>query len=433
MRLERISLQLEDGEVRTFEFHSGLTVVEAEPGGGGGLSRALLGTLSSGGDGVHVELSLDDGGYEVAFRPFGARHQVIDTETSADRSERYRRADGGIDVLRPFIGDLVATRDLVVTGDDLMATDPTDGWIAHLAELDTAALLHLAAEAVAAEQGLRGPVDDARTAPGGGDDLAATASQRAAVAERRYRVLLPTTAVVGSGLAIGAAIGVDTIGTPGSLALIGGALALVAGTLLYGRQVNAALVAGDEAQASATGRNPGGELAQRSVAPGPPSLVEAAERHRRAAAAWQDVAGTIPAPWALGERIRIERTGRLRQLATSDRPGPAPMGAPPAAAAVMAALTVRMASSFGGGPDPETLPLFLDDPLCDLDWADKAPVLELLGRLAAAHQLILVTADPAILSWARLEAMTGSVGAITSASVEEQVAAADTTPPTRAV
>ena len=42
-------------------------------------------------------------------------------------------------------------------------------------------------------------------------------------------------------------------------------------------------------------------------------------------------------------------------------------------------------------------------------------MLELLGRLAAHHQLVLVTADDEVLAWARLEAMAGTIGAIVSA------------------
>ena len=58
----------------------------------------------------------------------------------------------------------------------------------------------------------------------------------------------------------------------------------------------------------------------------------------------------------------------------------------------------------------------IDDPLDGLAWSEKASVLELLGRLSAHHQLVLVTADDEVLSWARLEAMAGSIGAIVSAS-----------------
>ena len=53
------------------------------------------------------------------------------------------------------------------------------------------------------------------------------------------------------------------------------------------------------------------------------------------------------------------------------------------------------------------MPLVIDDPLDGLAWSEKAPVLELLGRLSAHHQLVLVTADEEVLSWARLEAMAG--------------------------
>jgi hypothetical protein len=116
----------------------------------------------------------------------------------------------------------------------------------------------------------------------------------------------------------------------------------------------------------------------------------------------------------LSERERIARTAQLRQQGNAGQTRPDPIATAPASSAVIAGLTVRMASSYATGPGAEALPLFLDDPLEGLAWAEKAPVLEFLGRLATSHQLVLVTADPEILSWARLEAMAGSVGAITS-------------------
>lgn len=418
MRLDRISLQLVDGEVRTFELHRGLTVVEAEPGSEGALARALLGTLSSAGDGVHVELTLDDGRGYVVFRPFGAAHRVIDLEDNSDATFRFATADGVIDALAPFCaGPRPASAELVVSGDDLRHGDPTDAWVAQLAAHDATTLARAADEAVAAEADLRRASEAARgtgTADEGRDTAASLARASAAAAERRHRVLLPTTAVVGSGLALGAAAGVDTLGTGGSLALIGSSLGLVAGTLLYGRRVSSLRrAASQELPPPATAAPVADDGPVRSTGAGP-DLAVAASRFHHASAAWAELAGTVPASWALAERDRIERTARLRARLAPGSPGAEPLTAAPEAAATIAGLTVRMASSHGAGA--EALPLFLDDPLTGLSWEDKAPVLEFLGQLALEHQLVLVTADPEVLSWARLEAMAGGVGAITSSS-----------------
>jgi hypothetical protein len=47
-----------------------------------------------------------------------------------------------------------------------------------------------------------------------------------------------------------------------------------------------------------------------------------------------------------------------------------------------------------------------------LDWGDKVPVLEVLGRLSERQQVVVVTDDLEVVSWAKLEAMTGSVAVI---------------------
>ncbi|MPY93427.1 MAG: hypothetical protein GEV08_10270 [Acidimicrobiia bacterium] len=337
MRLDRISLQLADGEVRTFDFHRGLTVVEAEAGGEGILARALLGTLSSAGDGVHVELTLDDGTGQVVFRPSGAAHRVIDVATSADRTAAYAQPGGAVDALAPYrSGSRHPAADLVLGGDDLREGDPTEAWIAHLATADPAVLFGAATEEARAEQDLRQASASARPTP---DTPTAGAGhspprRRASSAERRYRVLLPTTAVVGSGMAVGAAVGVDTLGTGGSLALIGGSLGLVAATLLYGRKVNATLRAAGPA---APGAGPDTAGVDRRAAA---ALAEAAGRYQRASSAWAELAGPIPAPWVLGERDRIERTARLRQRVAPGQPGVETLAAAAEASAVIAGLTV---------------------------------------------------------------------------------------------
>ena len=140
-------------------------------------------------------------------------------------------------------------------------------------------------------------------------------------------------------------------------------------------------------------------------------MSSAAERYKASAAAWQQLAGNIPAPWVLSQRDRIRATAQLQAAVAADEPGGVGANGGPVArpASLMAAITQRAAGlriRTGG----ERLPLLLDEPLADLAWDDKAPVLEFLGRLAHHQQVVLVTADTEVLSWARLEAMTGSVG-----------------------
>ncbi|OWY60084.1 hypothetical protein B7486_71105 [cyanobacterium TDX16] len=57
----------------------------------------------------------------------------------------------------------------------------------------------------------------------------------------------------------------------------------------------------------------------------------------------------------------------------------------------------------------------LDDPLGDL--GAKAPLLELVSRASLEQQIIYLTQDDEVASWARVESMTGAL-AIFEPSVE---------------
>ena len=61
------------------------------------------------------------------------------------------------------------------------------------------------------------------------------------------------------------------------------------------------------------------------------------------------------------------------------------------------------------GPGGESFPLILDDPLAELEPALKAPLLELLSRSSVDQQIVYLTEDEDVASWARLEALTGDL------------------------
>lgn len=430
MKLERISLQLRDGSVRAFDFHPGLTVIEAEPAGTHLLVGALTGSFATAGDGIHVEVSLDDGAHLVAFRPYGARHRVVDTDTSADLTERFATATG-VDVLAPWRTAAPGRRlerELVVSADDLLHADPTEQWVQRLAQLDPDALLEAAKEEVAAEGELRRATASARATPQEAaviDELE-TASADADVVRRRHNRFRVVTLVAGSTLPVGAVVGLNTLGAAGAVGLIGVSLALTTGCLAYERKLAHALeheeslavaAGGDDARTvhEQVSGSPLGDGEVRAT------LMEAAERYQRAAQIWQEQAGNVPAPWVVAQADRIRRSAELRAAVTPAVPAEAtalpdaPPSAPPSAA-LIAGLTDRVAANREATGGRESLPLLVDDPLGGLAWSEKASVLELLGRLAGHDQLVLVTADDEVLAWARLEAMAGTIGAIVSAA-----------------
>ena len=72
------------------------------------------------------------------------------------------------------------------------------------------------------------------------------------------------------------------------------------------------------------------------------------------------------------------------------------------------------------GPEGESLPLLLDDPFINLDPSVKPALLELLSRSSGSPQVIFLTNDPDVCTWARLEALTGEIGILEAAASTEE-------------
>jgi len=142
-----------------------------------------------------------------------------------------------------------------------------------------------------------------------------------------------------------------------------------------------------------------------------------AEDHRNAAMRWTRLAGDVSVEWALTHHEEIEMAARLRrELAT--------LGQVSTTAPVLddetAALAQSLISHLGRlrtlGTGNESLPLILDDPFTEVAPSTKLTLMELLARTAGSPQVILLTNQDEVASWARLEALTGEV-----ALVEPQV------------
>jgi DNA repair exonuclease SbcCD ATPase subunit len=85
-------------------------------------------------------------------------------------------------------------------------------------------------------------------------------------------------------------------------------------------------------------------------------------------------------------------------------------------------LVTRLSEARHFGQDGESYPLILDDPFVELDSSLKPSLLELLGHNVLSPQVIFLTEDEDVASWARLEALTGALSIIepTPATVEKQ-------------
>ena len=66
------------------------------------------------------------------------------------------------------------------------------------------------------------------------------------------------------------------------------------------------------------------------------------------------------------------------------------------------------------------MPLLLDEPFRDLDRSVKPLLLELLGRSAGDPQIVFLTDDEDVATWARLEALAGDVALIEPAPEHDE-------------
>ncbi len=81
-------------------------------------------------------------------------------------------------------------------------------------------------------------------------------------------------------------------------------------------------------------------------------------------------------------------------------------------AAYAQALMQRAAKVRTIGPAGESLPLILDNTLAGVRAELKAPLLELLVRASQEQQVVLLTEDPDVADWARVEAIAGAVSIV---------------------
>ncbi len=439
MKLERISYQYADGTVAAYDFHPRLTVIDVHPAHRRALVEHLVSALTTAAPGVHVEATMDGGPSGaptsvVAFRPYGAAHRVIDVDRGDDLTARYEPEPGRVDLLRglPVSGEELI-RLLVGSASELVLGDPTDRWIAKLAAHDAEHVLSVAAASAGAERELREATVAAQATPqlAGAVEHAYDSRERASALQKKHRRVQVLTVACGTAAAGSAVAGAATIGNGPALGLVAVPVVLAIGCLRHERKL-AKAVEGEYRALDAAGTSSYADLDRLAASTGLDDqavrarLVNAAERYRSTTATWQDLAGDIPAPWAIAQAERLRASAALR-AALQPLPSAASTDGLTSSAALLDGLARRaeaIAERTGGR---EALPLLLDDPIEGLAWEEKVPVLEVLGRLSERQQLILATDDPDVLGWARLEAIAGTVGVV---DVNPGRSAANTASPT---
>ncbi len=395
------------------------------------LAGELLGGFGPSRPGVHLEVRTDDGRHLAVFRPTTGRPRLVDVGRAVDITPPD--AEGGVDLYAQHGTDLAtARRTLKVTHADLDTQAHSDVVVQRLAEADQTALWAAAARVRVTDEALQAESVAAGTAPEDAEIIDRIERRHADLEEaleklhRTQRLARKVTAI-GVISAVPAAVFAPMAAVP--LVVIT-ALALAAAFAFRSRAAKAERAEREALDAAGAESYLGfhvqridelvsGDQARRR-------LLAAAADHRAAAAQWFDVAGDVSVDWALEHHAEIAVAARLRAdvrnlgVMSSSAPGDDDV-----ASDLAHAILSRMARARALGDLGEAFPLVVDEPFTRLDPGLKAPLLELMARSAGQPQVILLTADEEVASWARLEALTGEVSVLEPTPDSEPARAAD--------
>lgn len=422
MQYERLVIEAGDSTL-ALELHRRLTVVAgAAAEERDGLIEELSASLATGRPGVHAELATDRGERLALFRPTGQRHRVVDVERALDVSHRYTDANGRVNLLARTPRGARATRRLLRLDEaDLTMPTQENELVDALAKVDQGRLWDVAAKVADRRRDL----DEIAERTGGAFDNAEVTAEierrHQAVEDaenefERVRGITFLTAAV-------AAISVLPLAALGNgvmvAAVVAVALAATAVSAQYLRRLSRLSEAEQEILAEAGADSYLAFQIQRVNG----MVVSDAQRrqHVRATAAlqaalseWSLLAGEVGVEWALEHREAIaEANRRLRAAAgvTSSmvlhlRPQQA------TAAALAHVLVERLETLRNAGPDGESLPLLMDDPFRNVRSDAKPILLEQLVRASTNQQIVYLTEDADVISWARLEAVSGQLSVV---------------------
>jgi len=420
MRYQR--LLLEYGSLSfTLPLHQRLTVISGVgPQEREGLVGELLGAMTGTRRGIHLEVA-DDQGRELVIergeRP--ADDRVLDRITGLDVTAEFRTGAGaGCDVLAAIglAGD-TARRRCRMSSADVRAASQGDVLIARLARLDQGQLWPAAERLVASDRALR---SEAEAVGASADDapLIEMVEERHAAfeaAQSRHESVRHNGLFVGGAAALGA-VPAALLNKWTAIPFLLVAVATTLVSIAFRRRMQRARAAEQEALAAAGAESYKAFQLQRMTELMDSDqtrhrLADAAAEHRRAVAAWGELAGDVAADWALGVRERVLAEARRPINPDAEPPMPEP-------AQLAESLIVRLAELRHAGTAGESVPLILDEPPVGMVTSIKQWMLELLGRSAGAPQVVYLTNDEDVTAWARIEALAGTLELIEPATVD---------------
>ena len=421
MRLTRVVIEA-DGRRFHLDLHPGLTVVSGlDRVARRSLARALVATMGRGRVGLHAELLADDGRHLAVFRPPSSPVRVVDVDAANDVTAAFAAPDGPPDLLAHYgVGPTEAPAVVLMGPRDLETRSAVEQRLLDLARLDQHRLWDVADKV--AERAAR--LAELGGEPEALDPVVVEEIERRHRAfeeaqsehERAQRVWL----LFGANAGLMAAPVAVAAGWPAAFPFLGAAAAMTAWSVREWRVVEGARreesAALEDAGATSylafqlarVDRALGTEAHRRRVG----QLVGA---HRAALQEWQLLAGDIDVEWATEHRREILHTARrLRDASRTGVPSPAVESADEAVRARLDRLRVRLAAR---PPGEESIPLVCDDPFFEVESAAKPPLLEALVECARRRQVIVLTDDVDVTTWARVERLTGDVELVEHAPV----------------
>jgi hypothetical protein len=414
------------GGTYTLDLHPRLTIVS----GLGAIERdslvnEILGALGGTRSGVHLEMSDSAGRRLGVLRPHGGRHRVIDIGQQMDISHEFatQLAPSGpptVDLLHRHGLTVETARQRLRIGPGEVADRPApDPQIAALAKLDQKDLW-ATAENVRRTQRVLG--DETQASPFVFDERHALIEQAHLAADdaanRHERVVPAVHRLTGGLLALSGATGLflRPAYAAAPMAAISAGFSYLS---LLERRVRTAGKVEEQALIDGGHQSYLGFQLQRvnamlADAETRKRLSTAATLHQQALEHWREMVGDTTIEWVneyrdeivigalLDRELDRSQEGRYSSLRT-------------ALGATMAhALAARLSDARRQAGSESSLPLLLDEPFGDVEASMKPALLALLANWAGNPQVIVVTDDPEIRSWAEAEAVTGALTLIES-------------------
>lgn len=428
MQYERLVIEADENTF-TLELHRRLTVIagvgrlERE-----GLTSELIGALGNTRAGVHAEIVADNGARFAVFRPTGSRHRVVSIDSAVDVSDRFRNANGEIDLLgRAGLDARSAKRRMRLTPADLVASSHTDQVVRRLAQLDTSELWAAAERVRITEDHLQAEAEAVGSAPEDAEVVQRIEDRHLAFvnAQARHERYRKASFLAGAIAAIAAVPMAIVAGEVAAAPLLIIAAIITGMSFLEYKRMEQAQSEEAEALKAAGAQSYLGFHLQRvngllASDQHRKRLMQAAEEHRESVTAWRSVAGDVEVAWALEHRDAIDAAARLRRQFSTTPEGADMSVVDDTDGDLAQGLLARLADVRNLGPGGESFPLILDDPLRDLSTAQKPALLELLVRASLGQQLIYLTEDEDVAAWARLEALTGELTVLEPSEMADQ-------------